>query len=257
MKVIILSAGHGRRLLPLTQNIPKCAVKVAGVPILEWQLREIAKCPAIDEVVVVSGYGPDKVESIVGGFGQGNLRVRSLYNPFYSSSDNLGTCWIVRHEMNAPFVLINGDTLFEAAVLEKLVSGRQKKPITLTLDRKTAYDHDDMKVILVGNRVLNVGKKLDLRRVNAESIGVTRFSAEGATLFCTELERSMRSGEGLTRWYLSAIDAIAQTTPVGACLVEGLSWCEVDTLEDVEQAHRILSDWISADVAPGRVVATA
>ena len=44
MKAIILSAGQGRRLLPLTENVPKCALTVAGRSTLEWQLQEIARC---------------------------------------------------------------------------------------------------------------------------------------------------------------------------------------------------------------------
>ena len=48
MKAIILSAGQGRRLLPLTQSTPKAALAVAGRSVLEWQLHEIARC-AVDE----------------------------------------------------------------------------------------------------------------------------------------------------------------------------------------------------------------
>ena len=54
MKVIILSAGQGRRLLPLTESRPKCSLPINGRPLLEWQLREISLC-AVDEVVIATG----------------------------------------------------------------------------------------------------------------------------------------------------------------------------------------------------------
>lgn len=243
MKVIILSAGQGSRLLPLTENQPKCALAVAGTPVLEWQLHSIARCPEIDEVVVVTGYATDKVEAIIAGFSSERLRVRSLHNPFFAASDNLGTCWVARHEMHDPFILINGDTLFETAVLQTLLDAEATRPITLTVDRKGYYDDDDMKVILERGRLRQIGKKLDPESVNGESIGMTRFTAHGADIFRAELERSMRFGGGLNRWYLSAIDVIAQKHAVVACCIEGLSWCEIDTHEDIENAHGVVRGW--------------
>ena len=66
MKIIILSAGQGRRLLPLTQSRPKCSLLINGRPLLEWQLREISLC-AVDEVVIATGYEAGVVEEIVAG----------------------------------------------------------------------------------------------------------------------------------------------------------------------------------------------
>lgn len=243
MKVIILSAGQGRRLLPHTADRPKCVVPVAGLPLLTWQLREIAKCGSVSRVTVVTGFATDRAEAVIAAFRNECLEVSSLYNPFFGSSDNLGTCWIARHEMHEPFVLINGDTLFEAAVLGRLLESQPQAPITLTVDRKAEYDADDMKVIHESGRLCHVGKKLSRRQVNGESIGVTRFDATGAEWFRDELDRSMRFSEGHNRWYLSAIDAIAQKNPVGVCPIEGLRWCEVDTPEDLELAESMLADW--------------
>ena len=64
MKAIILSAGQGRRLLPLTAGTPKCGVEIAGQSLLEWQLGEVAQC-GIDEVVVVTGFHADIVDDLV------------------------------------------------------------------------------------------------------------------------------------------------------------------------------------------------
>lgn len=244
MKVVILSAGQGSRLLPLTEKRPKCAIEVGGAAVLEWQLRSIARCPGVNEVVVVTGYATDQVEAIVNGFSNDNLEVRSLHNPFFAASDNLGTCWVARHEMQEPFVLINGDTLFEAAILQKLLTTESTAAITLTVDRKAEYDDDDMKVVLDGHRLRQVGKKLNREAVNGESIGMTLFTRTGADVFRAELERSMRFGNGLKRWYLSAIDVIAQKHPVRVCFIDGLSWCEIDTHEDVDNANDIVRGWL-------------
>ena len=108
MKVIILSAGQGRRLLPLTESRPKCSLPINGRPLLEWQLREISHC-AVDEVVVATGYAAHVVEDLVVGLDLGGLQVRTEFNPFFEHCDNLGTCWLMRHEMYAEMSGNTGD----------------------------------------------------------------------------------------------------------------------------------------------------
>ncbi|HSO10149.1 MAG TPA: sugar phosphate nucleotidyltransferase, partial [Desulfoprunum sp.] len=64
MKVIILSAGQGKRLLPMTATLPKCLLPVQGKTIIEWQIDELHKC-GIDDITVVVGYNADKVENLL------------------------------------------------------------------------------------------------------------------------------------------------------------------------------------------------
>lgn len=242
MKAIILSAGQGRRLLPLTKKLPKCALPVAGLSALEWQLHEIARCD-IDEVVVVTGFGADKVDEIVAR--QTGIAVRTLYNPFFARCDNLGTCWVARVEMNQPFVIINGDTLFEAAILRKLLDNSTDAPITLVTDSKAAYDSDDMKVIVEQGRLQRVGKQLDTGKVNGESIGMMAFRGDGPGEFSQKVEQLMRSSEGVKQWYLFAIDELARTGLVATCPIDGLRWCEIDDHADLEHAATVVSAWHS------------
>lgn len=240
MKVIILSAGQGRRLLPLTEHMPKCALPVLGRSILAWQLQEIAKCP-VDEVVVVTGSGADRVDDILAQ--DHGVPVRALYNPFYAHSDNLGTCWVARGEMDGPFVVLNGDTLFEAGIMQRLLGWNVDSPITLATDVKADYDADDMKIISQDLRLLRVGKQLEPDQVNGESIGMMVFRGEGIDRFRDKLDYLMRFGEGLNRWYLSAIDALAREWRVGICPTRGLSWCEIDNRSDLSRAELVLASW--------------
>lgn len=241
MKAIILSAGQGRRLMPLTEVTPKCCLRPWGdVSILEWQISQLA-VSGIDEVVVVTGFGHDAVEEIVSGIT--DIRVRTLYNPFYHLSDNLGTCWVARHEMDGPFLLINGDTLFEAAVLHHLLKDAGHYPITLASDQKISYDDDDMKIWSERDRLCRVGKTLDRSHVNGESIGMMVFHKTGAEIFVRKIEDLMRQGDGLKRWYLSAIDELAQSRVVGISSIHGLSWCEVDDPVDFAHAEQVVKTW--------------
>jgi choline kinase len=241
VKAIILSAGQGRRLMPLTEVTPKCCLRPWGdVTILEWQISQLA-VSGIDEVVVVTGFGDEAVEEVIKGIT--GIRVRTLFNPFYRLADNLGTCWVARHEMEGPFVLINGDTLFEAAVLQHLLKDAGHYPITLATDQKISYDDDDMKIWSERDRLCRVGKTLDRSHVNGESIGMMVFHQTGAEIFVDKIESLMRKGDGLNRWYLSAIDELAQTRVVGISSIHGLSWCEVDDPVDFAHAEQVVKNW--------------
>lgn len=241
MKAIILSAGQGSRLMPLTEVMPKCCLQPwGGVSILEWQISQLA-VSGVDEIVVVTGFGHDSVEEVVKGIK--GVKVRTLFNPFYRLSDNLGTCWVARHEMNGPFVLINGDTLFEAAIFQHLLRDNGRFPITMATDQKVSYDDDDMKIWSERDRLCRVGKTLDRSHVNGESIGMMVFHQAGAEIFVQKIETLMRTGDGLNRWYLSAIDELAQTGVVGISSIHGLSWCEVDDPVDFAHAEQVVQVW--------------
>lgn len=242
MKAIILSAGQGRRLLPLTADLPKCALPVNGSSVLEWQLNQISQCD-IDEVIVVTGFAAAAVEQIVRDVR--SVPTRTLHNPYFSQYDNLYTCWMAQSEMHEPFVLINGDTLFEAEMLDRLLTAESECPITLATDTKPDYDADDMKVTIVGNRLVRVGKDLDASRVNGESIGLTQFDAVGAALFRTTLNRLIDRRDGARLWYLSAIDVLARERRVAVCRMDGLDWCEIDTRRDLQAAQTLVGGWYS------------
>lgn len=243
LKAIILSAGQGRRLLPLTENAPKCALDVAGQSTLNWQLGQIART-SIEEVVVMTGFRAPIVETIASDFVA--VPVRTTHNPFFAACDNLGTCWLARPEMIGDFVIMNGDTLFEAAALQRLLDSPPIYDITLCIDRKAAYDDDDMKVVEEGGRLLRVGKKLPGEPVNAESIGLMAFRGAGPAVFSAQLDRMMRDESGLKRWYLAAIDALAPKGHVGVCSIEGLSWCEIDDADDLAHAATVVTTWPDA-----------
>lgn len=240
MKAILLSAGQGSRLLPLTADTPKCTLDIAGQSLLEWQLHALAD-NGFHEVVVVTGFRAAQVEAITARFDR--LPVRTLYNPFYAVSDNLATCWLAREEMTPPFAIVNGDTIFEAGTLRTLLAGRGDTDITLACDVKAKYDDDDMKVVIDDGRLRRVGKKLDLAQVNGESIGMMVFNEKGAARFRARLEQIMRRDEGNSRWYLSAIDELAQEGGVGVCNIHGHGWCEVDNGADLEHADRVVRGW--------------
>ncbi len=241
MKAIILSAGQGKRLSPLTDTRPKCLVELSGATVLSWQLRHLGAA-GVTEAVVVTGFSADAVEAEIASLDLGGIKVRTLFNPFFSVTDNLATCWMARAEMVGDFLILNGDTLFEPAVAASLLAA-PPAAITVTINRKAGYDTDDMKVQTDGLALRDIGKTIEA--YDAESIGFLRFDAEGAALFVRTVEAAMRVPHSLRRWYLSIIAEIAKAHDVVRVhSIEGLQWAEMDVPEDIPANQALAAQWV-------------
>jgi len=238
MRAVVLSAGQGKRLLPLTASEPKCLLPVDGDRgVLELQLRAIAAC-GIDRATILVGFGAERVEHLIATQRIPGITVDAIFNPFYATTDNLITCWMAREAMNEDFLLLNGDTLFEDDVLRSVLEG-PRAPITVTINHKPEYDDDDMKVTLgPGGRLRAIGKKIPTEEVDGESIGMLLFRDAGVQAWRDMLDRTIRSPDALNAWYLSAVNEMAQSTEIGTTAITGMWWQEIDSPEDLELARQ-------------------
>lgn len=240
MRAIILAAGRGSRLLPLTENLPKCLLPVRDTTVLSLQLDTLEQA-GVDEAIVITGFMAGTVEAEVADR-TGPMRVQTLFNPFYQVADNLASCWMARDFMQDDFLLINGDTLIEPALAKHVIES-PVNDIQVTIDKKPAYDSDDMKVSLNGAALTAIGKTLSAEETHGESIGFLRFMRDGPDLFREKLHQMMRTGDGVKAWFLSAIDALAKTdTVVATYSIEGMIWAELDTMEDYAAIKAIFGD---------------
>ena len=146
MKIIILAAGMGERLWPLTKDIPKPLLEVReGVSLLEEQLSRISQSGVIDSVVIVTGYLGHKVDEMVSGLNIDNLDISTVYNPFYRVSNNLASLWIARAEIDQDTMITNGDNLFHSDVFKDFSEECGADGVYLSLGKKDHFDDDDMR----------------------------------------------------------------------------------------------------------------
>lgn len=260
MKVLLLSAGQGRRLGALTESSPKCLLPLAGRSLLQWQVLALAAA-GIEEVVVVTGFGAEQVDAELAGadYRSGSVVVRSLYNPEFATADNLKSCWAARDEMGSDFMIVNGDTLFEPAIVEALL-GTLDTPVALAVTTKPSYDADDMKVSCTGGAgslVRQVAKTIASDQVSAEAIGLSVYRGRGAELMRETLIEFAARPDGDKMWYLSAVNHLASLGHVGTALVEDMASAEVDYPADVETAEGVLLQRIEPLLFPRLAVGAA
>jgi choline kinase len=242
VKAIILGAGQGKRLLPLTSDIPKALLDIGGQTLIERQITAFAEC-GIREFVVVTGYGATRMEEALGAIAESlKVTVRTVYNPFYAIADNLASCWMARSEMTGDFIQVNGDNVFRADLVKRLLDAPSAL-VTVAINHKPAYDADDMKVMVDGERLTEIGKMLPVEAVDAEAIGFYLFRGKGGPAYAETLDRMMREASALKHWFPAAIGQLAKKLEIATVTVDGVKWCEVDFPVDLQHARHLGHDW--------------
>lgn len=242
MKVIILGAGQGKRLLPLTQDVPKALLDIGGRTLVRRQIDAFAAC-GLSEFVVITGYNAALMEAQLEEISeQTGLTIRTVFNPFFAVSDNLASCWMARHEMNGEFIQVNGDNVFQADLAQCIIDGA-KGNVTVATNFKDKYDGDDMKVMMDGEHLTEVGKMLPVEAVDAEAIGIYVFKGPGADAYRAILEETMRTPSGLKQWFPSAVGSLAKRIPIEVVNVGNREWGEVDFPVDLQAARQMVANW--------------
>lgn len=206
MKAIILAAGQGSRLLPLTQETPKCLLNVAGMTILEYQLVTLHSV-GIKDVVLIGGFRVDKLRDYalqyVAAHGL-DMRLKIINNREYHVTNNLYSLWLARDEMNSDFVVINGDNVFERKALQKVLH-HTTQTASVAIHKNPTYDNEDMKIRLVGNRVVEISKQINSFEAHGESIGLRAFRGAGVNAFKYGMDMAMIEDVRRKAYFVNAI----------------------------------------------------
>ncbi|MEX0884945.1 MAG: phosphocholine cytidylyltransferase family protein [Phycisphaeraceae bacterium] len=237
MNVVILAAGTGSRLLPLTRNTPKSLLDLGnGYTLLERQLQAVAGAD-LHKVTLVTGYKAEQIEAKIQHYADFEFHV--IYNPFYRMANNLVSAWMALKGATEPTILVNGDDLFKTDIVGTLA--KSTHDITMVISRKDAYDDDDMKVIIEDNRVVDVGKDIHPAKADGESIGMMLFQGPGLREIQRQLSEMVRHEDQLQLFYLAALRALMRAgAPVHFVEARPEDWAEVDFHPDLLQMRQQL-----------------
>lgn len=239
MKAILISAGKGERLYPLTKNTPKSLLEIGnGFTLLETQLHSLAE-NNIKDIVIVTGFKAEQIEAKIMEYKK-DMNITTVFNPFFDISNNLISIWMARFFMNSDFITINGDDIFSAEVIANLL--KSTHDITMVIDEKQSYDDDDMKVIHTGGEILEVSKKIDSQKANGESIGIIKYINKGPKIFSDMLDTMVRDPQNRNLFYLQAIqNIIDKGFKVHYSLCKETDWAELDFHPDLKLIRTYLS----------------
>ncbi|MDB5698061.1 MAG: nucleotidyl transferase [Alphaproteobacteria bacterium] len=234
---IILSAGQGSRLLPLTLEVPKCLVRVGGKSILRHQLDALLTA-GVETFTIITGYRAEQIESATALLCDDGIAIATLYNPFWQAASSIGSVWVAREQLRQPFILLNGDTIFDPALLAEALK-RACAGVNLLVEKAHKPEEDDMRVELAGGIVREVAKGLPLSRAEYRSLGVVVSRDPYGENYLSALERVLRSPSGANRFHHAVVDDVAHRTGVGAIEVGRGFWQEIDRPEDIERWNQL------------------
>ncbi|HEY8591457.1 MAG TPA: phosphocholine cytidylyltransferase family protein [Sphingomicrobium sp.] len=232
-RAILLAAGLGSRLLPLTADRPKCLIEVGGRTILEHQV-EALRAAGVRGITIVGGYRFDKLQAFVEERWAVEERPELVFNPFYAVSSSIGSVWAARHRLEGEFCLLNGDTVYDP----KLVADglRRLEPgLNLFVEPVSSVAVDDMLVRIAGDRVVAVGKDLSPLLAHHRSLGFIAWRGEGAARYSAVLQSVIGEVDGSQAFHHAVVDRIAREEGVHAVSFEGGQWTEIDRPEDIAQ----------------------
>jgi len=245
VKIIILAAGRGERLWPLTKDTPKPLIEVRkGVSLLEEQLGRISKSGVFDSVDIVTGYLGHKVDEMVANLKFDNLKISTVYNPFFKVSNNLASLWVAKNYIDQDCMVTNGDNLFHSDVFKDFSEECREEGVYLSLGKKTEFDDDDMKVTLHEGKVIHVSKDIPKPSRHAESPGLCLIRGEvSRNKFKEGLDDLLKKESELNAFWLRTFTHLAEHhLPIKPWYFDAENkWKEVDIHPDVDQMRNFLA----------------
>jgi len=245
MKAIILAAGRGIRLAPLTDQKPKCMVEYKGKPIIDYTLETLRAC-GVSDIVIVKGYRAVALQ---------RANVRFAVNPNYANTNMVETLFCVEDELNTDVIVSYGDIIYESQVLEKLLEYRGDFGVVVdhgwlelwqSRMENPLADVESMKINANG-QIIELGKKPEsLAEVQGQYIGLFKISAAVLPIvkdFYHKLDRRKSyDGRAFEQMYMTSFLQliIDDLMPIDAIAINR-GWLEIDCPKDLECELRNLS----------------
>ena len=233
MKGVILAAGDGTRLVPLTLNCPKLLLTVSGRPLLDYTIEAFVEA-GIRELVLVIGYKSEMIKQHVGDGSRYGARVEYVFNPYYILGNALSVYSAHENVGEEHFILAMADHMICPHILEVLLAERDGLD-TLCVDRQAQAPPQvkDATRVWVNDKgfIVRIGKGIE--HWNAIDTGVFLFTRHIFAAI-SQLPHSGDNGCGIS-------DAVTWLIRKGhgmrACEVSGAFWMDVDTPEDLRYAQ--------------------
>jgi choline kinase len=236
---VVLAAGPGRRLHPLTAELPKTLLPLSdGRTILDVALSNL-RSVGLDEAIVVTGFAAHRVEERVLDLERRHaLELELVFNDRAEDWNNAYSLWLARSAFGEGVLLVNGDTVHPAAVEERLIAARGPD-VLLAVDEEKPLGEEEMKVVLAADgSVRRISKLVDPADAAGEYIGVALIEPSVAGPLAEALEATWRRDPSL--YYEDGFqELIERGGQIAISSIGRAEWVEVDDQADLARAREI------------------
>lgn len=244
MNAIILAAGEGKRLRPLTNDRPKCMVDFFGKSILQRQLEIFHSC-GVNDISIVTGYRDDKIT-----FND----IQYFHNANYETTNMVETLFCAKDAFKNSTIISYSDIIFEKSVLEKLVAATDDMCVVVDMDWykywKIRFENplDDAESLIIDDDgyIKNIGQKvMDIKQIMGQYIGLIKFQHEGIKLVQNFYENAKKqASKGINPlnpklpFAKSYLTDLLQALVMNGYKIKSVpihnGWLEVDTKNDYD-----------------------
>lgn len=231
MKALILAAGFGSRLAPITDNLPKSLVPVNGKPILMKQIDNLHE-NGITDITIISGYKAEILEKEVHAIFP---EIKIIESVDYATTNNMYSAYLGKTAVSGEaFLMMNADVFYDASILKELLNCAASDAIAVDIGR---YMEESMKVVEKNGKIIEISKQISSEVALGCSIDVYKFSSESGKAFFEKCAEYINKGE-LKQWSEVALNDILSECNFKACAFEG-RWLEIDNHEDLAAAEAL------------------
>ena len=243
MQAILLAAGFGKRLQPLTDQMPKALVPVKGTPLLFHALDCLSRTGKISEVILVVGHRREDIRQAVGAVYQG-MQVTYVENPIYDQTNNVYSLALVKPYVKEACLLLECDIYYTDDLIQTLLKGEGDCRILVS-----PFDRETMNGSVVFADAENRCQSLVIKRDQGETFDYTQalktvnayyFTRDFAVdVLLPNLEIYVKT-QGVNSYYELVIGGLIyyRNSDIRVILISADRWYEVDDARDLELANK-------------------
>lgn len=243
MKAVILAAGISSRLKPLTDNTPKCLLRLGSKTILERTIDNLL-IHNIHDIIIVTGYLEQKIKEFIK-IKYPEINIRYLYNEKYAVTNNIYSLWMTKDTVvDNSIILLDSDIIFDHHILSLLLEARAANCLAVRSDLRLGAE--EMKVITSSdNEVVQISKDIDPDTAAGESIGIEKFDAGFLKNLFDVLDRRIIREKKVNDFYELAFQEVIDSGYTITAVDVGSYRCiEVDTPDDIEEAEKQVINYL-------------
>lgn len=232
---LLLAAGTGSRLYPLTENAPKCLTLVNDVSILERLLIGL-KQQGFKKLIVITGYLKENIMDYLEEQSHG-ISIEYVHSPLYRTTNNIYSLWMARNIIKEPFVLFESDLVFDEDLLEGMVF-----PDRMAVALMQPWLNGTTVTINKQNNVLafQEGTRAIYNDVRYKTVNIYSFSMQSWRIILDRIEVYIESGN-VKCYYETVFAELIKEEEIAlkAVSFDEKPWYEIDTLEDLAKATKL------------------
>ncbi|CAC9457126.1 Phosphocholine cytidylyltransferase (EC 2.7.7.15) / Aspartate aminotransferase (EC 2.6.1.1) [uncultured Gammaproteobacteria bacterium] len=234
--VVLLAAGTGSRLRPLTLDAPKCLTMIKGKPILQ-HLLDTFRIQGIKKIIVATGYLEHRIREYLEQHAS-DMVIEYIFNANYQTTNNIYSLWLTRQVIQEDFILMESDLVFDSSLLDDMMyPNRIAVSNILPWMNGTTVSLDNNHKVNIFHMSANVLNNPHYKTVNICSLSL------GSWYKVLDRLDNYISAKNLNTYYEAVFaDLVAnKTLSFEAIMFDEKKWYEIDTIEDLEAAEKLFS----------------